>query len=200
MPTDLIEHSVSSNCSDSRLICLFISPLVPLSPVVGLRPPSNSFILSFRLTTHAAVQNTIPEGVLSQCWCSLTLILTTTTSIWRSVGVTKGVTSPAAHRGIWHVAGAMKGVTSPAAHRGIWHVAGAMKGVTSPAAHRGIWHVEGAKKSWFSVLSMLCSWLICVKLLFILSFHLTMPAISLFVLSETKLQKAFSLNAGALSL
>ena len=70
--------------------------------MVGLRPPSNSFILSFRLTMPAAVQNTTPEGVPCECWCSLTLTLTTSIGIWHSADVAKGVTSLAAHRGIWH--------------------------------------------------------------------------------------------------
>ena len=56
----------------------------------------------------AAVQNTTPEGVLSSCGCSLTLTLTTSTGICHDAGVTKGVISPAAHRGIWHAAGATK--------------------------------------------------------------------------------------------
>ena len=82
LPTDLIEGSVLRICSDSRLICLFISPLALLRPVVGFRPPSNCFILSFRLTMPsaslpAAIQNTTLEGVLSLCWCSLNLTLTT---------------------------------------------------------------------------------------------------------------------------
>ena len=56
------------------MVCLFISPSVPLRPLVGLRPSSNSFILSFCLTiptvSHSAtVENTTPEGVLSQCGC-----------------------------------------------------------------------------------------------------------------------------------
>ena len=51
--------------------------------------------------------------------------------------------------GIWYSAGVTKRVTSPAAHRGIWHGAGATKGVTNPTAHRGIWHGAGATKSWF---------------------------------------------------
>ena len=62
------------------------SSAVSLRHLVGLRPPSKSaqfshfvshsfsFILSFCLTmpavsVPAAVQNTIPEGVLAQCWC-----------------------------------------------------------------------------------------------------------------------------------
>ena len=89
MPTDVIEHSVSSISSDSMLICLFISLLVPLRPLVGLRPPSNSFILSFRLTMLAAVQNTTPEGVPSKCWCSLTLTLATSMCTLDGAGATK---------------------------------------------------------------------------------------------------------------
>ena len=77
-------------------------------PSVDLRPPSDSFILSFRLTMPAAVQDTTLEGVLSSCGCSFPLTLTTSMGIWHSAGVTKGVTSPAAHRGIWHDAGVTK--------------------------------------------------------------------------------------------
>ena len=67
---ELIKCSVLIIYSDAWVICLDISPLVPLRPLVGLRPPSNSFILSFRLTITTAslpdlVQNTTPEGVLS---------------------------------------------------------------------------------------------------------------------------------------
>ena len=56
----------------------------------------------------STVQDTTREGVLSQCWCSLILTLTTSIGIWHGAGATKGVTSPAAHRGIWHGAGARK--------------------------------------------------------------------------------------------
>ena len=45
---------------------------------------------------------------------------------------------------------------------GLWYGAGATRGVTSPAAHRGKWHSAGATKSWFSVLSVSCSWLVSV--------------------------------------
>ena len=82
LPTDLIEDSVIIICCDLKVVCQFISPLAPLRPVVGLRPPSNSFILSFRLTMPAAFQNTTPCGVLSPCWCPLTLTLTTSIGIW----------------------------------------------------------------------------------------------------------------------
>jgi hypothetical protein len=34
--------------------------------------------------------------------------LTTSVGIWLGAGATKGLTSPAAHRGIWHSAGATK--------------------------------------------------------------------------------------------
>ena len=71
-----------------------LSSSVPLHPLVGLRPPSKiaqlsqfvshsfSFILLFYLTMptvfHSAeVEDTTPEGVLSSCWCSLTLTLAT---------------------------------------------------------------------------------------------------------------------------
>ena len=61
----LNERSVLIIHYDSWIFCLIISSLVPLSPLVGLRPPSNSFILSFRLTTRAVVRNTTLEGALS---------------------------------------------------------------------------------------------------------------------------------------
>ena len=86
-------------CDDSWLlvcsICITVfSSTVPMRPLVGLRPPSNSFILSLHLTitlylSPVAVQDTTPEGVLSLCWCSLTLTLTTSIGIWHSAGATK---------------------------------------------------------------------------------------------------------------
>ena len=59
--------------SDSWKLRLVLSSLDPLCPLVGLRPPSKK-IDSFSHTITIAslcdpVQNTIPEGVLSQCWC-----------------------------------------------------------------------------------------------------------------------------------
>ena len=73
------ERSVLIIYSDSGIVCLFISSLVPLRPLVGLRPPSNVFIHS--LSTRS-VQNTTPEYVLRLCGCSLTLTLTTSIGIW----------------------------------------------------------------------------------------------------------------------
>ena len=110
---ELIERSVLVIHCDSWRISLFISPSVPLRPSVDLRPPSYYFILSLRLTMPAvffwaAVWDTIPEGILSWCWCSLTQTLTTSIGIRHSEGATKGVTSPTVHRDIWHVAGATK--------------------------------------------------------------------------------------------
>ena len=49
-----IERSVLIIRSGSGIFCLIISPLVPLSPWVRLRPPSNSFILSLCLTITSA--------------------------------------------------------------------------------------------------------------------------------------------------
>ena len=40
LPIDRIECLVLNSHSDSWVVCLFISPLIPLRPVVGLRPPS----------------------------------------------------------------------------------------------------------------------------------------------------------------
>ena len=140
---ELNERSVLIIHSDSWIFWLIISPLVPLRPLVGLRPPSR--IPSSVTPPHYAccislcsVHDTTAEGVLSLCWCSLTLTLTPS-------------------MGIWHSAGVSKGVTTPAAHRGIWRGAGATKGVTSPAAHGGIWHRAGATKSWSSVVLLTCS-------------------------------------------
>ena len=45
-----IERSILMMHSDSWIFYLITSPLVPLRPLVGLRPPSNSFILPFHLT------------------------------------------------------------------------------------------------------------------------------------------------------
>ena len=45
--------------------------LLLLRPLVGLRSPSNLFILSFCSTSPAAIQDTTPCDVLSQWWSSL---------------------------------------------------------------------------------------------------------------------------------
>ena len=84
--TDLIERSVLIICSDSWVVCLFISPLVLLRPLVGLRPPSNFFIHS--LSTRS-VQDPTTSGVLSLCWCSLTVTLATSMDILDGAGATK---------------------------------------------------------------------------------------------------------------
>ena len=72
----LFAHALGCLACWSVQLCL--SSSVPLHPLVGLRSPSVSysfsFILSFHLTmptdSHSAtVENTTPEGVLSQCWC-----------------------------------------------------------------------------------------------------------------------------------
>ena len=134
--TDRIRDSVLSIWAHSFLFCLLtcLSCSVPEFHLVphGFTAPFGrpsaflEFLHSLSLFTRS-VQETTPEGVLSSCWCSLILTLTTSIGIWHGAGVTKGVTSPAAHRGIWHGVGATKGVTSPAAHRGIWHGVGATK-------------------------------------------------------------------------
>ena len=76
--TDWVLSSAFIAC-DSWIICLFISPLIPLRPLVGLRPPSK-FLHSLTLphyyhciSTSTLSQNTTPEGILSKCWCSLIL-------------------------------------------------------------------------------------------------------------------------------
>ena len=60
------------------------------------------------ISVYLSVQDTTSEGVPSSCGCSLALTVITLIGIWHSADVTKGVTSPAAHRGIWHGAGATK--------------------------------------------------------------------------------------------
>ena len=83
---ELIERSVLSIHSESWIFRLIISLLVPLCPLVGLRPPSNFFIYSVSLP------------VLSEKQLQKAFFL--------HAGVTKRVTSHAAHRGIWDGAGA----------------------------------------------------------------------------------------------
>ena len=81
LSTDLTELSVLNICSDSTLFSLFICAslslfldcsffLVPLCPWIGLRPPSNSYILSLCLSITTAslcdpVQNTTTGYILS---------------------------------------------------------------------------------------------------------------------------------------
>ena len=64
---ELIERSALIIYTDFWAVCLFISPLVPLHPVVGLRPPSNSF-KEFPWFSHSA----------SLCLLRLCLILSKT--------------------------------------------------------------------------------------------------------------------------
>ena len=78
LPIDRIECSVLIIYSDSWIFCLFISPLDLLRPLVGLRPPSKSFVLSLCLsipavslsvTSKTQHQNTfsLNAGALSLC-------------------------------------------------------------------------------------------------------------------------------------
>ena len=64
-----------------------------MRPLVGLRPPPFCYVLSLHLTMPTvsvrSVHDTIEEGVLSLCGCSLTLTLTTSIGIWHSAGATK---------------------------------------------------------------------------------------------------------------
>ena len=73
--------------------CLFST--VSQRPLVGLRPPSNRFILWLHLTKPAASRCVLDRTRLQKAFSFNT-------------SVTRGVTSPAAHRGIWHSAGATK--------------------------------------------------------------------------------------------
>ena len=97
LPTDLIEGSVFRICSQSRLICLFISPSIvqfhdTLWSAFGL-PRLPSFSLSASLCL-------LHLSVLSKTQHQITFSL--------NAGATKEVNSPAAHWGIWHGASANK--------------------------------------------------------------------------------------------
>ena len=97
----IFDHTLFCFLCSSAHFCL--SRSVSKRHLIPLRPTSTSFILSFYLTMPTAslsdpVQNTAPDGVLSSCCCSLTLTLTTSMGIWYDAGVTKGMTSLAAHR------------------------------------------------------------------------------------------------------
>ena len=119
--TDRTRASVLNICSHSFLFCLLISSslslmlsctvsnfhLVRIDYTAPFGRPSASFEFPHSLFT-SSIKDTTPCGVLSSCGCSLSLTLTTSIGIWHSAGVTKGVTSPAAHMGIWHGAGATK--------------------------------------------------------------------------------------------
>ena len=54
----------------------------------SLTPPHYACCISL-----CSVQDTIEEGVLSLCWCSLTLMLTTSIGIWKGVGAMKSWSS-----------------------------------------------------------------------------------------------------------
>ena len=59
-------------------------PSASLKFLHSLIPPHYTYYISLR-----SIQNTTPEGVLSLCWCSLTLTLTTAKGILDGAGVTK---------------------------------------------------------------------------------------------------------------
>ena len=100
----MVDHTLfCSVCSSAHLlICLPCSVaqfhLVPLDFTAPfgrpsgrrLRPPSNFFVHSL---FARSVQDTTPEYVLSLCWCSLILTLTTSMGIWHSAGATKSWSS-----------------------------------------------------------------------------------------------------------
>ena len=97
-------HSFLANWSDWALsfqhLLRFevdLSPHLTLGSTAPFGQPSASpeFFHSLILPHYqsaslpTAVQNTTPEGVLSKCWCSPTLTLTTSIGIWQGAGVTK---------------------------------------------------------------------------------------------------------------
>ena len=81
---------------NSSVIYLFIALLIPLRPLVGLRPPSK-----------------IPSSCYSASLYLLHLCLLLSNTPFQkafshNAGATKGVPRTAAHRGIWYGAGATK--------------------------------------------------------------------------------------------
>ena len=97
--TDLIELSLLSICDHSWIFCLFICvslsffyrytvplrrPSASLDFLHSLTPPDYTFRISL-----CSVQDTTPNGVLSQCGCCLTLTLITSIGIWQGAGATK---------------------------------------------------------------------------------------------------------------
>ena len=102
-------HSFLVNCTNSalsshNLLWIFddLSVQISLEFTTPFGRPSasfeNSWILSLCLTITIAspcdpVQNTTPEGILSKCWCSLSLwhthTHTTTIGIWDVAGATR---------------------------------------------------------------------------------------------------------------
>ena len=84
------------------LLCSLSIPLLPDSTVPFGRPSAsvkNSFILSFCLTITTAslsdpVQNTTPDLVLSQCWCSLTVTHTQPQWVYGMVRVPRDLDCP----------------------------------------------------------------------------------------------------------
>ena len=100
---DLIERSVLNICDYSWVSCLFICASMSLSHrsttpfgrpstfpdfLHSLTPPHYAYHISLR-----SVQDTIVEGVLSSCRCSLSLTLTTSKGLSHSAGATKSWSS-----------------------------------------------------------------------------------------------------------
>ena len=77
LPIDLIERSVLIIPCNCWVVCLSISPLVPLRPLVGLRPPLTFFVISLHLTMPTVSLSVLSKTqlqealfFLSSCWCS----------------------------------------------------------------------------------------------------------------------------------
>ena len=96
-------QSVLANCSDCTLNSHYPLWLLDTLPVhlppwfhCALRSASfEKFLHSLTLPHYhycislCSAQNTTPEGILSLCWCSLILTLTTSMGIWYNAGATE---------------------------------------------------------------------------------------------------------------
>ena len=87
--------------SNSWIVCDWSSPpLIPLCPLAGLRPPSkipsfsHSASLSLLHLYRTLPQNTTPDLVLSQCWCSLTVTHTQPQWVYGMVRVPRDLDCP----------------------------------------------------------------------------------------------------------
>ena len=90
----MVGPSVVIICSESWIFCLLICTFLSLFHSSTATSFGSFFILSLRLTIFLLYRSLLQSKTLLQKAFSL------------DAGVTKGVTSLAAHRGTWHVAGA----------------------------------------------------------------------------------------------
>ena len=72
---ELNERSVLIIYSASWVVCMFISPLAPLRPLVGLRPPSNPFIFSIDIWHDAGATKFWSSVVSVFCSCLISVCI-----------------------------------------------------------------------------------------------------------------------------